>query len=336
MSSELNRRELLKAGAFAGALGMMLGPGALLNRASAAAVQPGNAGTPGTPKRALRLVHMTDMHIQPELRAFEGVGACLRHMQSLADKPSLILNGGDMVMDSLAQDAARTGMLWELWTRTLKDNCSVPVEHCLGNHDIWGWNKKKSGAGGDEPKWGKRWALDVLGLDKPYRTFDKSGWRFIVLDSVFPGDKPDGSYIGKLDDEQFAWFEGVLRSTPATMPVLVLTHIPILTVTAITKQARNIVEKHEVPAAKMMCDMPRIVRLFEKHRNVKACLSGHIHDIDEIDYQGVKYLCDGAVCGAWWKGRHDDCDEGYALIDLYEDGAVKRTYQTYGWKAVKE
>ncbi len=336
MSVELNRRDLLKIGGLAGAAGLAFGPGAMLGRARAGVVLPERGlDDAAAPKRALRLAHMTDMHIQPELRAFEGVGACLRHMQNLADKPALILNGGDMVMDSLAQDAARTGALWELWSKALKDNCSLPVEHCLGNHDIWGWNKVKSRVNGDEPKWGKRWALDVLGLEKPYRTFDKAGWRFIVLDSVFPGSKPDGGYIGKLDDEQFAWFEGVLNETPATMPVLVLTHIPILTVTAITKQAKPVVEQHEVPAAKMMSDMPRIVKLFERHRNVKACLSGHIHDIDEIDYQGVKYLCDGAVSGAWWKGKHDDCEEGYALIDLYDNGAVRRTYQPYGWTAAK-
>ena len=337
MSSDLNRREVLKASAYAGALGMILGPGSLLRSASAAALQPESApSTIGAPKRAIRLVHMTDMHIQPELKAFEGVTSCLHHMQSLVDKPSLILTGGDLVMDSLAQDATRTGTLWNLWTKTLKDSCSLPVEHCIGNHDIWGWNKAKSKVTGDEPKWGKRWALDVLGLEKPYRTFDKAGWRFIVLDSVFPGPKPDGGYIGKLDDEQFAWLEGVLNQTPATKPVLVLTHIPILTVTAIAHQSKPTVEKHEVPVAKMMSDMPRIVKLFEKHRNVKTCLSGHIHDIDEINYQGVKYLCDGAVSGAWWKGKHDDCQEGYALIDLYEDGTVQRTYQTYGWSAAKD
>lgn len=337
MSSDLNRRDVLKAGAFAGALGMMLGPGSLLRHAGAAAIQPQSpAPATGAPKRAIRLVHMTDMHIQPELKAFEGVGACLRHMQSLADKPSLILTGGDLVMDSLAQDATRTGALWDLWSKTLKDNCSLPVEHCLGNHDIWGWNKSKSGVTGDEPKWGKRWALDVLGLDKPYRTFDKAGWRFIVLDSVFPGPKPDGGYIGKLDDEQFAWLEGVLNQTPSTMPVLVLTHIPILTVTALARQSKPVVEKHEVAAGSMMTDMPKIVKLFEKHPNVKICLSGHIHDLDVIDYKGVKYLCNGAVSGAWWKGKDGHCDEGYALIDLYDNGAVKHAYQTYGWNAVKD
>ena len=330
MEQNVNRRDVLRAGAVAGALGLAFGPGALLGRARAAA-QP-TPPPPPRPKRSLRLVHMTDMHIQPELKAFEGVAQCLRHMHAMEDKPELVLTGGDLIMDALAQDSTRTSALWELWVKTLKDNNSMPVEHCLGNHDIWGWHKKKSGTTGEEAKWGKRWALDVLGLEKPYRTFDKAGWKFVVLDTVFPEGEA-GGYIGKLDEEQFAWLQKVLGETPSTTPVLVLGHIPILTVTAITKGKEPVVAKHEVGPAKMMTDMPRIVQLFEKHRNVKACLSGHIHDLDQIDYQGVRYLCDGAVSGNWWKGRHDTCDEGYAILDLYDDGRVERTYQTYGWKA---
>ena len=32
-------------------------------------------------------------------------------------------------------------------------------------------------------------------------------------------------------------------------------------------------------------------------------------------------------------GRHQECDEGYGLIDLYDDGTFEREYVKYGWKA---
>ena len=41
----------------------------------------------------------------------------------------------------------------------------------------------------------------------------------------------------------------------------------------------------------------------------------------------------GAVCGSWWKGPRGNMPEGYALVDLYSDGSVERTYLGYGWKA---
>ena len=47
----------------------------------------------------------------------------------------------------------------------------------------------------------------------------------------------------------------------------------------------------------------------------------------------MTYLCDGAVCANWWKGPHQECREGYATIDLFDDGTFARDYHEYGWKA---
>jgi Icc protein len=52
-------------------------------------------------------------------------------------------------------------------------------------------------------------------------------------------------------------------------------------------------------------------------------------------FNDVTYICDGAVSGAWWKGRNHECDEGYGLINLYDDGTFDHAYQTYGWLAKK-
>lgn len=58
-----------------------------------------------------------------------------------------------------------------------------------------------------------------------------------------------------------------------------------------------------------------------------------MHRLDRVDYAGVSYLCNGAVSGNWWKGAHYECNEGYTLIDLFDDGGWEQTYVTYGWKA---
>lgn len=50
----------------------------------------------------------------------------------------------------------------------------------------------------------------------------------------------------------------------------------------------------------------------------------------------MSYFCDGAVSGNWWKGsRVDECEPGYALLDLYDDGTVERRYATHGWVAAQ-
>lgn len=102
--------------------------------------RPAFADTTALParRRALRLAHLTDVHVQPEKRAAEGLAACLHHVQQLADQPQLILTGGDHVMDSFGSDDARTSLQWNIWHDAVKKECSLPVHSCIGNHDIWG------------------------------------------------------------------------------------------------------------------------------------------------------------------------------------------------------
>jgi 3',5'-cyclic AMP phosphodiesterase CpdA len=283
-------------------------------------------------RRALRIAHLTDIHVQPERRAGEGMSACLHHVQELADKPDLIVTGGDSIMDSFAVDDARAKLQWDLWNKVLRDQCSIPVRSCIGNHDIWGWAKSKSKTTGDEPNWGKKRAIEMLRLADRYYSFPQAGWQFVVLDSTQP--KPDGSeaYMAGLDERQFDWLSQTLRDTAPNIPVLVVSHIPILSSTP-ALWAGDGKSNPQTTGWLMHSDFARIKDLFAKHANVKLCISGHTHLVDRVDYNGVSYLCNGAVSGNWWNGRHKDCDEGYAVIDLYDDGSFEHQYVKYGWNS---
>lgn len=282
-------------------------------------------------KRSIRIAHLTDIHVQPERKADQGMIACLHHVQRLRDKPDLILTGGDSIMDSFESTDSRTKLQWDIWHRNLKDECSLPVKSAIGNHDIWGWKKSRSKATGEEPNYGKKRATEMLRLDERYYSFDQGGWHFIVLDST-QSDGGEG-YRAFLDDEQFDWLRRNLQSTAAGTPVLVLSHIPIISASAILWSKRDNRGDFTIAGSLVHQDGIKIKDLFAKHRNVKLCLSGHLHHVDRVDYNGVTYLCNGAVSGNWWKGRHKDCDEGYAVIDLFDDGTFEHQYITYGWKA---
>jgi 3',5'-cyclic AMP phosphodiesterase CpdA len=324
MSNEiLTRREWLKLSATVGA-GMAL--------AGAPTTSFGNAEPEEPRGRSLRIAHLTDSHTQPERRAAEGTIACLRHVQTLKPSVDLIVTGGDLIFDSFEADRARTKLQWDLFSKILRDECGVPVEHTLGNHDIWGWDQKKSGANGNEPDYGKKWALDALGLEKPYRSFDRGAWHFVILDSVVSDG--DG-YLGRLDDEQFDWLRRDLSGVTATTPIVVISHIPILAACVLndSKSKADKARQFTVPGHWMMIDSRRVRELFRAHRNVRLCLSGHIHQLDRVDFDGVTYICDGAVSGAWWKGPEDNCPEGYGVIDMHPNGTWSHEYKTYGWKA---
>jgi 3',5'-cyclic AMP phosphodiesterase CpdA len=319
MNASLHRRQLFRGAAAVSGLALL--PQHLL----------GEEAAPPAKKRALRLAHLTDLHIQPERAAVEGVAAALHHAQGLADQPELIITGGDTIMDALAVGKDRTKLQWELWQKTVKDECSLPIECCLGNHDVFGWNKQASGTTGDEAEWGKRWACDVFGREKTYYSFDRNGWHIVMLDSIFPHEAR--VYEGRLDDEQFAWLQSDLAATPESTPIVVVSHIPIVSITVLAGVPKQNDERDFVVSGSLMhSDMPQLRTLFWQHKNVKLCLSGHIHLTDRVDFDGVTYLCNGAVSGGWWRGDHHNTGAGYGLIDLFDDGSFDHHYINYGWK----
>lgn len=290
----------------------------------------GSAATRPARQRVLRCAHLTDAHVQPERAAGEGLAACLRHVQSQPDPPTLILQGGDAVMEACAVDLNRANQQADLWRRVWKAECSLPVEHCLGNHDIWGMDRAGSKTRGDEPGWGKQWGMDLLGLTTRYRAFDRAGWRFLVLDSTFI---VGNSYTAKLDDDQVRWLRTMLAQTDKATPIVILSHIPILSAAAFYDGDNEKSGDWKVPGAWMHIDSRQLKTLFTQHPNVKLCLSGHLHLVDRVDYLGVAYVCNGAVCAGWWKGPNQECKEGYGLVDLYDDGTFEARYVEFGWKA---
>lgn len=288
--------------------------------------------TPPRParRRVLRIAHLTDSHVQPERDAHRGLTACLKHVGDLA-RPDLILAGGDNIMEAFNTPATRAELQFKLWRQIIADHSPAPVLHCIGNHDVWGWDKAKSGTTGDEPLHGKRWAVDTFQLPNRYYSLDRAGWHLVVLDSTLPHEN---SYKGCLDDEQFDWLQADLAATPPTTPILVLSHIPILSASAYFDGDNEKSGDWVVPGAWMHIDARRIKNVFLRHRNVKLALSGHIHLVDRVDYLGVTYLCNGAVCGGWWKGPNQECDTGYGVVDLYDDGSFDAEYVVFPWTPV--
>lgn len=279
-------------------------------------------------RRVLRIAHITDLHVQPERGAALGMERCLEHAQN--QRPDLIVMGGDQIMDALTADRNRVRSQWDLYRGVLRANAGVPVVHVLGNHDIWGWNARQQLS--SEPGFGKNYALDRLEMAKPYGSFDRAGWHIVTLDSIHPAR--GNGYVAKLGTRQFEWLSNDLAAVPKNRPVLIVSHIPIITATAYFHGANERTGNWQVPGAWMHIDARRIKDLFAEHPNVKACISGHIHLVDRVDYQGISYFCNGAGCAAWWGGPFQGVGNGYALVDLFSDGTVENRYVEYGWKPV--
>jgi 3',5'-cyclic AMP phosphodiesterase CpdA len=272
-------------------------------------------------KRLVRFAHLTDVHVQTDRAADRGFETALAHVQQQADPPEWIMFGGDNVMNVDGKAGAATAdQQLKTWNRCLKNGLSIPYQICVGNHDVLN----------NDAVDGKKWAVDSYGLSHPFYRFDRNGWRFIVLDSTMPSES---GYKARLDEAQFDWLRKELQDTESQIPIAIVSHIPILSASTFFDGENEKSGNWVVPGAWMHLDARTLKDLFLKHTNVKLSLSGHIHLVDEVRYNTMVYYCNGAVSGGWWKGPFQEFGNGYALIDLFDDGTVQRTFVNFPWQA---
>jgi 3',5'-cyclic AMP phosphodiesterase CpdA len=278
-------------------------------------------------KSTIRFAHLTDTHLKAGAIPEAGMAKAYHHAQSLKPGVDFIINGGDSIMDSLEADKQKTQTQWDLFHTVLKNENSLPVYHCIGNHDVWGWFIKNDKPEADK-LYGKVWVVETLEMPKRYYSFTKDQWHFIVLDSTQLN--PAGGYIAYLDPEQLSWLQSELEQTPKDKFICIVSHIPILSICAglfFDKTETN--GDLKIQRNLMHTDFLALKKIFIKYPNIKVCLSGHIHLQDELDYLGVKYYCNGAVCGNWWSGAFQEFAPAYALIELHSDGTFSRKMMQY-------
>lgn len=311
-----SRRNFLKR---TGAIGFS----ALAASSVSMAAAPADAGK----KRLLRVAHITDVHITDTAIAAACLRRVFREINAMKDKPDLIVNTGDTVMDENKQTREHVESLWSIWSKITKEENKIRMISALGNHDVWyGPDPVLDAEYKKDERYGKQWAINMLSLPGRHYSLELNGWHFIVLDSI----QGEGGY--QLDDGQFEWLASELTRIRPQDPVCVLSHVPILSVGAWmyeTKRTQALASKF--PSADMHLDHQQIKDLFYQHPNVRLCLSGHVHYVDSIEYLGVKYLCNGAVSGNWWRAplMLDEFPPVYAIIDLYEDGTSTEKIITY-------
>ena len=278
-------------------------------------------------KPPIRVAHLTDIHIKPGKDIEASVAKAMHHAQILVPEIDFIINGGDSIMDSLEADKDKTQLQWDLFTSILKKEISLPVYHCIGNHDIWGWFIKENKPE-NERQYGKVWVVETLQMRNRYYSFSKDKWHFIVLDSTQLN--PAGGYIGKIDEEQLTWLQTELASVPKEKFICIVSHIPILSICAglfFDKTETN--GDLKIQRNLMHSDFFALKKIFNNYPNIKVCISGHIHLQDELNYLGIKYYCNGAVSGNWWKGSFQEFAPAYAMLEFYDDGTSKRYMQNY-------
>ncbi len=283
--------------------------------------QPGN----------LRLVFFTDTHNQPELRANEGTALAMGKIKAL--KPDLCIQGGDHCFDLNAVPRARSLMLLDEYGKTEHALDGIPVQHVIGNHDVFG-RDPASGVELSDPLYGKK-AFEQRFNTKTYRSFDRSGYHFILLDSI--QITPQRDFDAMVDPEQLAWLRQDLASTPAGAPIVVAIHVPLVSAAPQYAPADSPAAKGAVYQAAtglhgfLLGNAREVTQMFEGH-NIIAVLQGHTHINETVYWRNTPYITSGAVCGNWWHGPRWGTPEGFTVVEL-AGGVARWHYETYGWKS---
>lgn len=287
-------------------------------RSTTAAVVAASSGVAATNEWAF--VHFTDPHIQPELKAAEGCHKAFRRITAL--KPDFAVSGGDLVFDVLAVDRPRADTVFRMYKESVK-HLEVPLHNTIGNHDVFGLYTKSGIAPTDE-KYGKKMFEDLIG--KPYYSFDHKGWHFIVLDSI--GMTPERQYIGHIDEKQLAWLKNDLRTAGTSVPIVVVTHIPLLSTFP------QMVNAPGASTAGVLVTNVRDVLAALAPYKVKAVLQGHTHICEVVRFKDTQFITSGAVSGNWWRGKRFGFDEGFAVLTIKGE-EISWRYETYGWEAAE-
>jgi len=277
-----------------------------------------------------RFVHLTDIHVQPELRADEGFRQCLKEVHALSPRPDFILTGGDLVMDVLAADEARSKTLFDLFLAICRDS-DIPFKHCIGNHDVFGWSRKHTVAA-DHVLYGKKMVQERMNLEHTTYSFDHKGWHFAIVDDILPSTVPNKDYEGGFSEPDLDWLGKDLVSAGAK-PKLLCTHVPILSSAIFRAFVAKEAGVQNVADRSLICRNAGEILKVLKDNAVNLVLTGHLHENETHTYQGTTHVGEGAVCGAWWKGVNNGSPEGFGVIDVKKDGTFEHQYQTYGWKA---
>jgi 3',5'-cyclic AMP phosphodiesterase CpdA len=274
----------------------------------------------GAAGESVRLVFYTDVHARTEWETPRAMAAAAAAIN--AAKPDLVVAGGDLITDGFQSSAATVEPRWAAYLE-MQRSIRGHVEPVIGNHDLVAARPED----GSEPSADPRAAFrSKLGVDRTWRVIDAAGYRIVILDSIeITADEL--KYNGRISGEQLDWLRRVLGRTDPGTPLVLATHIPLLTalyqategITSTPRANRVVVNNHEV------------LELVSGH-NLVLVLQGHLHVNEMLRWRGATFVTGGAVSGKWWRGSWHGTAEGFGIVTLRPD-RVEWEYRTYGWEA---
>lgn len=291
-----DRREFIRGMALSGVSGVVSN-----GRADDAGVKP------------LRVCVFADLHYTPGVYTnddpafFEKI--LLRAKRERCD---MIIHLGDMVQN-VAEKSVR-----QLVDRY--NGFGIPAYHVIGNHEQDGTTHEE--------------VLDAFGLERGYYSFDKGGFRFVILDPNYFCNEPGkfihhsrGNYFHRsvlstidwVPPEQMEWLRATVGESP--YPCVVLAHQSF----------------ERGPAGAMVQNAEDVRRIFVEANakcpgRVRLVMNGHLHVDNMRILDNIAYWDVNSANMFYWGGKHNAYPKEY----LERHSGASYTYgdcsETLGWK----
>lgn len=275
------------------------------------------------PEKEIVIAFLTDIHVQHEQNAIEGFKKAINKVNEL--NPDYVITGGDLIFDALAVSFERADSLFNIYNELIKQ-IKAPVYNTIGNHEIFGWYEK-SGVSRDHEFFGKKLYQSKLG--KTFYSANLGGIKLFVLDSI--EEVPEkGRYYGYVNEEQLNWLKDELSKTDTLTPIILTTHIPLLTTFSQIRNGSMAANERGL----VVENSKDVFDLFKRH-NLRLVLQGHLHMYEDINIQNkIRIITGGAVSARWWTGPNEGLEEGFVLIKIKDD-KITADYIDYGWEVNK-
>ncbi len=261
----------------------------------------------------MRFVHLTDTHVMAGGRwrprggdfEFDTAASLARVVSAIAaldPAPVFAVLGGDLASpDLLSRDRTLGADDYEPSYRLLRDLLAplpCPSHFIMGNHDNREAFARVFGDAAHGPS-----------APRP-ASFSADGWRFVLLDSLDPGQAS-----GALDAAQLAWLESDLAAHRGTPTVAFVHHHPWPV-------------NHRWIDTMMLREGDALTSRLRAHGNVAALICGHVHMDHQVLRGGLTMLTTPSTCIQLIKTSHEarmlPGPPAFRIVDLDGDTLATR------------
>ncbi len=278
----------------------------------------GQPQEPAAPPRPLKAVFFSDTHARTEWETPEALNRAAQAIN--AQKADLVFCGGDMITEGFRCSESRALPRWEVYQAMRNAIHPKPIE-IIGNHDLVGIRPDDGSTAVDDPR---AQARAQLQMPQTYRSFDQHGYHFILLDSIALTPDEIG-YRGYIGPGQMRWLRRDLSQVSPGTPVVVVTHIPLLT--DLSQLAAG--SDRPPPSNRYITNNREVLAAFTNHHLLVA-LQGHLHINKSVQWQGSTFITGGSISGGWWRGPWEETPMGFGVLQLHPDH-VEWSYHPLDW-----